>query len=190
MLGLAYIIPTGLPFRLQQIPSSCVLFMLGFMTKNVIKNIAAKKFMDGFHIKRCILRCLNMDKRFERACCAQLWKLLFVVLGRSIQFCNYYNDIIHDARSSNRVIEFYGRNSMTVMCCHYIIARHLIPFIFREIGIEELLTSAWIEIILAVVTMLLMYPVCIFINHHAKVLLGQYEYKWLNKLCEKIAAAE
>ena len=84
--------------------------------------------------------------------------------------------------SHNRILEFYGKNSMTVMCCHYILARHLVPFLFLRVGEEKLLTSPWVEIMLAVSTMLVMYPICIFVNNHIKVLVGQHNFKWVDIL--------
>ena len=59
--------------------------------------------------------------------------------------------------------EFYGKNSIIVLICHYYFTRKIVEVLFEKIGIIEYLYSWYTQIILLIITLIIM-AILIFIS--------------------------
>lgn len=187
MFILGFFVKEKLLFRFGQIPSSFVLFYMGFCSRGVIRKISESGIKWVYFICSLVmfgLLCrINGFTELAARNFGRIYPVYYVeVFSASIAILSLSMII-----GKCRPVEFLGKNSLTIMCCHYEINRLLIPYLFRLAGKETMLENYLVEIILAVAVTAFMVPVCIFVNRYIPVLTGKYNYKFLNKLTERNA---
>ena len=138
-LVMAYFIRNKLPFRIGQIPSALVLFMIGYHLKILLnifdrlkhKLLPATILMGAFLLISYVNGFAELAERnfgnyyilfYSGALCATLSILLFAMYIKK-----------------NKILEFYGKNSLIIMCIHFYFAQYIIPWLFSCFGIVWLL---------------------------------------------------
>ncbi|MGN0629742.1 MAG: acyltransferase family protein [Ruminococcus sp.] len=181
MLIIGYFIHFKGPFRVGQVPVAAVYFCIGMYIKPYMNTLSQGKlkfvicpaalalfavfcYLNGFSEMAALNYGNNYIFYFIAAISATIGIMTFSMIIKS-----------------NRLLEFFGKNSLTVMCTHYHFARYIIPWILQAMGKEEILTSIAVEIIFSVLLMALMIPVIILINKKIPVLTGNYKLKIFNK---------
>lgn len=174
-------------FRVGQVPSAFVLFVIGIYLKSLIQYLEKK----GRKIQVGV--CLVSSAAFVVTC----WvNGLSETAARN--FGNYYLLYYFVAVfatmalltasmliKENYILEFFGVNSLTVMCCHFYFAVYISAWIMQAGGCIELRSKILIEIVLSLLTMFLMYFVVLFVNRWLPALTGKRELKFLSELLQE-----
>ena len=61
---------------------------------------------------------------------------------------------------------FFGKNSIYILVTHYYLTRHIFPYIIEKINLSDYLYSIPAESIFFILTILIMFPVCMFFSKH------------------------
>lgn len=169
------------PWRVGQIPVCFVFFSIGYFSKAVMAKLEklsmAIKLIAGIVLLGCFsvlayfngmteLASLNYGKNYV------VYFITAIVITASI-IC--FSMCIN----SNKILEFFGKNSLVVMCSHYYFARFLIPYIFEKMNKATLLENYLVEIALAAVIMVIMVPIIMVVNKYLPVLNGKVDLKFL-----------
>lgn len=181
MLIIGYFIHFKGPFRVGQVPVAAVYFCIGMYIKPYMNRLSEGKIK--FYICPAALALfavfcyLNGFSEMAALNYGNNYIFYFITAVSATIGIMTLSMIINN----NRLLEFFGRNSLTVMCTHYHFARYITPWILQVMGKDEILTSIAIEIIFSLLLMALMIPVIILINRKMPVLTGNYKLKLLNR---------
>ena len=185
MFIIAFFVRDNLLFRIGQIPSSFTLFSIGYFSKNKIFQLESKKTKNIIFLMSLlifsVLVYINGNTELAVRNFGKIYPLYYIEVF-SVTLCILTFSM---CIKKNKFIEFLGKNSMVIMCCHYLICRSFIPFIFEKLGYTVLLQNYVIELILAVLVILIMVPVIILINKFIPYLAGSYKYKFIDKIVER-----
>jgi fucose 4-O-acetylase-like acetyltransferase len=177
MLIVGCLIKSKLIFRFGQIPSSYVLFTVGFISRDFIKKIYKNKYIYLICPLSVILflvtNYINGFAELAARNFGNYYILYFIEVYFAFVFLISFSMIIN----TNRVLEYYGRNSMSVMCCHFIFVKYFVCTIFQIVGYGTLLENYFVEVVLSLLTMVVMYPVCEIINRYIPILSGKNDFK-------------
>ncbi len=114
------------------------------------------------------MQSLSLKNRFFYYTCAILGIVSVLLFARLLQ--------------KVRILCFYGKNSIVILCLHYYLCRFIIPAGFQILGLRSYLYHPLTELLLLVFVMAVMYPVILFCNKHLGFLFGKKRTKeTLNK---------
>lgn len=71
------------------------------------------------------------------------------------------------------MLNWFGQNTLVILCLHYPVTRVVLPFIIRKIGLGAYLYSLWMECALTVVTMAIMAVAIFICNHYFYFIFGK-----------------
>lgn len=184
MFIVGYFIHFKGPFRVGQVPCALVYFGIGIFIKPYIMKL------DDSNIKKLIcplafiifgISCrINGFSEMAALNYGKYYPLYFITaFSATIGIITLSMMINHC-----KILEFFGSNSLTVMCCHYYFARYIIPWILSMAGVENILENELVEVAFSVLMMGIMVFAVMFINKKVPVLNGTYRLKLINKIIE------
>lgn len=170
------------PFRVGQIPAALVFFTIGFYIKPWIMKLEQSKakypicpaaialsmvicYINGF----AEMAALNYGRSY----------MLYYIVAVSVTVGVLALSMMI---KENRLLEFLGVNSLTIMCTHYHFARYIIPWILQAMNKEYILESIPVEIVLSIVLTAFVSLLVIIINKKAPVLTGAYKFNLLSRI--------
>ena len=168
-------------FRLGQIPVSFVFFQLGFLFKEKIMNLVRgveKKYLFFLLVIIFVIGCwingfselstLNYGRNYFLYYTTALSMILAIIL-LSVKI------------QKNRILSFFGKNSLIIMCSHFYLTQYIIPEIFKKLNLSSALNNIFLEFIIALCISLVMIPIITIINKYFSILCGKYEINFFEK---------
>ena len=189
MFFMGYFIKWKSIFRIGQIPVAYVFFNIGYISKDWINKFDSKLQKEKWNYKYvyllisiCMYIITCYINGFSEMAALNYGNnyLLYYVVVLSAFFSIL---IISILMQKNRIFEFMGKNSLTIMCCHFHITRFIIPKIFEVFNKSNLLDNILVEFMLFITVLILMIPIIIFINNYCHSLCGSSKImsEFLNK---------
>ncbi len=175
MLVLGYFIKWKGPFRVGQIPVCLIFFEIGYLSKELfskIENISYiyKILLSFICIILFALTCkINGFSELAALNYGNYYLLYFIVAISITIGIITISMLINE----NKILEYFGKNSLTIMCNHFWLANLIIPKIFETQKIDYLLSNELIEFSLAIIVMIIMVPIINFINKRCTLLCGK-----------------
>lgn len=164
-------------FRIGQVPVAFVFFELGYFSKSIVTKleiIKGKFILCVFSfIVFGVLCYVNGFSEMAARNYGNNYVLYYLVAIVATVGILLLAIIINE----NRLLEFYGRNSLIIMCCHFYITAYIVPFLFRKTAIEATLANPFIEIFVALVIMVIMLPIVKIIERRFPLLSGKYKIR-------------
>ena len=77
----------------------------------------------------------------------------------------------------NKLLIYFGKNSIIILCFHFYFTRHLFPYIIYYIGLGDFLYNPIVEILLTVITMAIMVPIIYLSNKYLFFIFGKTRRK-------------
>ena len=150
MLIAGYFVHIKWFFRVGQVPVALVFFCIGMYIKPYIIKLSQSKakfavlpisaviffitcYLNGF----AEMAALNYGKNY----------ILYIITTLAATSAILSLSMII---KNNKMLEFFGTNSLTIMCTHYHLVRFFIPYILRLMGIEYILTNYGVEILFSI----------------------------------------
>lgn len=173
MILAGYFIKWKGPFRIGQIPLSFIFFAIGYFSKGLfdrLENISHKIFIVLISFIIFAITCkINGFSELSALNYGNYYLLYFIVAISITIAIITLSMLIKD----NKILEYFGRNSLTIMCCHYYFTRFIIPLIFKILKVDYLLSNELIEILLAIFVMIVMVPIIRLVNNRCTLLCGK-----------------
>lgn len=162
------------PFRIGQVPSALVFFIIGFYLKPIIIKINENslKYIAFPLLTLLFFISCNYNGFSEMA-----------AMNYGNNYFLYYVTAISSTISilsigmilkKSKLLEFLGSNSLTIMCTHYHFARFIIPWILQAINKEYILEQIIVQIVFSVLLTGFVSLLSIIINKKAPILTGAY----------------
>lgn len=182
MLTAGYFVHFKGPFRVGQVPSAMVFFCVGMYSKAFIMKLKnSNKVLPVFLASALLFAVLCWYNGFSEMAAMNYGRnyIVYYLTALSATLALLTIAMLID---KNKVLEFYGTNSLTIMCTHYHLARYIIPWLLGLAHKENILNFIPVEIMFSLLVMLIMVLVIKLVNSKLPVLTGNYRIKILDKV--------
>lgn len=173
-----------LPFSLNQILVALIFVSLGYIIKNTkvfIQEINDRKSRIIYGIIGVVLFIILLLSNCFFGNKISMEKFIFgnVALFLVNAIIGIFMVVfISMAIGKNKILCYYGKNSIIVLCFHYYFCRKAIPFLFGYFGISnQILYNFLVEILLSIIVLAVMIIFIYISNRWLYFVFGKSKYK-------------